>query len=52
MPQNPQLFIYFQCTYLANYILKKFQKLLDFYIVSWYMKMKMLNYCLPLLEIA
>ena len=34
MPQNPQLFIYFQCSYLANYILKNFQKLLDFYIVS------------------
>jgi len=36
MPQNPLLFIYFQCTYLAIYIFEIFQKLLDFYIVSSY----------------
>ena len=44
MPQNPQLFIYFQCSYLANYILKNFQKLLDFYIVSSFKKILYLNY--------
>ena len=38
MPQNPQLFIYFQCASRADYILEKnlnfFLKTLDFYIVS------------------